>query len=190
MLPQLRSHDEYLSHVKSYTSKPGFLIPLRHAQVEGKLQRLDLSRLSKITQPLYSKRGRPARNPADLLRSLIVMALCSYGSIDEWVGVMRSFPFYAVISGFSPEDVPGVGTFFEFIDRLSETKDKPKRLLPPKRSAKEKDRPHDGILDRLAKRITRGYHPPLKTLEEIFQKLFTQKSVELSLIDLENLYLA
>jgi hypothetical protein len=52
------------------------------------------------------------------------MALCGYASIDEWVSVMRSFPYYAVISGFIPEDVPGVGTFFEFIDRISEAKGK------------------------------------------------------------------
>jgi hypothetical protein len=189
MLPQLRSHDEYLSHVKSYTSKPGFLIPLRHAEVEYKLRRLDLTGLRKIIAPLYSKKGRPSKNPEDLLRSLIAMALCGYTSIDVWVSVMRSFPYYAVISGFNPEDVAGVGTFFEFIDRISEVKEKPKRPLSPKRWVKEKHS-HHGVLDRLAKRIIRGYQLSPKTLEKIFYKLFVERSAELSLIDLENLYLA
>lgn len=124
MLPHLPNHDEYLAHVNFYTSRPGFLIPLRHAQVEYKLKKLDLSALRKVIEPLYSRRGRPARNPQDLLRSLMAMVLCGYTSIDQWVSLMRSFPYYAVISGFSPKDVPGVGTFFEFMDRLSEPRRK------------------------------------------------------------------
>lgn len=31
---------------------------------------------------------------------------------------MRDDPFYALISGFDPEDTPGVGTFYDFQDRL------------------------------------------------------------------------
>jgi hypothetical protein len=40
---------------------------------------------------------------------------------------MRDEPFYALISGFDPVDVPGVGTFYGFQDRLL---DRPRRPAP------------------------------------------------------------
>ncbi len=39
-------------------------------------------------------------------------------SITKWVDTMRSQPLFAVISGFTPYNVPGVGTFYDFISRL------------------------------------------------------------------------
>lgn len=58
----------------------------------------------------YSKFG-PAPRPASyMLRSLILSILQGTSSITKWVDLMRSNSLYAIISVFSPDDVPGVGT--------------------------------------------------------------------------------
>jgi hypothetical protein len=93
------------------------------------------------------------------------MLLCGYSSFDEWVALMRDDPFYALISGFEPGKVPGVGTFYEFQDRLL---DRPRqgrtKIQRPHYQREQQDkcpvqqdktnlRPHQDIVNRLADRI-------------------------------------
>lgn len=33
--------------------------------------------------------------------------------ITEWVNQMKRVPYYAILSGFEPGDIPGVGTFYD-----------------------------------------------------------------------------
>lgn len=128
---------------------------------------------------------------------------------------MRSQPFYAIISGFEPDKVPGVGTFFLFIDRLLGLVDNPpKHIRKPrpksrdtKSQSKDKNRDtvkHQNIINKLAQRIVKAgkalkrdnwtFDPSNKygrfeaVLKEIFYTLFVPKSVELGLINLANLY--
>ena len=53
-----------------------------------------------------------------MLHSLLLAVICKVTSITQWVDILRTQPLYAVISGFEPDDVPGVGTFYDFINRL------------------------------------------------------------------------
>ncbi len=53
-----------------------------------------------------------------MLRALLAMMLCGVTALDRWVLQMREQPFYAMISGFDPAHVPGVGTFYDFMNRL------------------------------------------------------------------------
>src|SRR6266851_5194507 len=69
--------------------------------------------------PFYlAGHGRPARAPEDMLRSLVLMVMAGVQSFTDWVALMREQPFYAALSGFSPDQVPGVGTFYDFLNRL------------------------------------------------------------------------
>jgi hypothetical protein len=63
-----------------------------------------------------------------MLRSCLAMMLCSVTSFDEWDAMMRDEPFYAIISGFSPDDIPGVGTFYDFQDRLLQRASQPRTV--------------------------------------------------------------
>jgi hypothetical protein len=100
------------------------------------------------------------------------MLLCGQTSFDEWVKLMRDEPFYALISGFDPTDVPGVGTFYDFQDRLLHRPRQPRtrRQRPHYRrqqrdqAAEQRDkndvRPHQNIINRLVERIlARPYQP-------------------------------
>jgi hypothetical protein len=62
--------------------------------------------------------GRKPHDPADLLRSLLLMNKLHVIQVDDWVVKLRTVPVYAILSGFSPDAVPGVGTFYDFFRRL------------------------------------------------------------------------
>ena len=190
--------------------------PCRHQHVKYALFLLNLEALRPIVSHLYSPTmGATAKAPEDMLRSLLAMVLCGVFSIDVWVDMMRSQPFYARISGFDPDKVPGVGTFCLFIDRLLGLVDNPpphRRRPRPKRKdtraqAKDKNKDtakHQDIINRLAKRLIRAgklckkqgwtFDPTARyrrfeaVLKAIFYTLVVPRSVALGLIDLDHLY--
>jgi len=156
-----------------------------------------------------------------MLRSCLAMLLCGETSFDDWVKLMRDEPFYALISGFEPNDVPGVGTFYDFQDRLLQRPRQPRthqqcshyqRQQQDQAAAnrnKNDLQPHQNIINRLADRILARSHsrPPLaatlagwadvsalpaweQTLQAIFFSCFVARSIELKLIDLDQLNVA
>jgi hypothetical protein len=64
------------------------------------------------------KTGKRPLDPADLLRSLLLMVKQHITSVDDWVRQLRTMPIYAILSGFTPEATPRVGTFYDFFKRL------------------------------------------------------------------------
>jgi hypothetical protein len=110
--------------------------------------------------------GRPARPPEDLLRSLVAMVLAGYTAIEEWVKLLRAEPFYAVVCGFDPTKPPGLGTFYDFQNRLlggaPSAQCRPARRLTTARKRQlrdDKHRPngkHSGLVARLAEVLLQG----------------------------------
>ena len=195
----------------------GISEPCRHQHVKRALLLLDLSPLRPLLNHLYSATlGTTAIPPEDLFRSLLAMVLCGVFSIDDWVDRMRSHPFYAVISGFDPQDVPAVGTFYLFMDRLLGLVDNPPKHVrkprPKKRDTASQSRDklkdtvkHHDIINRLVNRIIKTgkvlkrtdwtfspdqakYRRYEAVLKAIFYTLFVPRSVQLGLIDFQNLY--
>lgn len=194
----------------------------RHYPVWLKLKATNLEQVYQLVRGLYAPAwGRPARCLISMLRSCLAMMLCGQTGFDEWVAQMRDEPFYALISGFDPNDVPGVGTFYDFQDRLLQRTRQPRsRKQQPHFRAEQQDkseanqdkndiRPHRNIINRLADRILARPEPstPLaavlagfgdlsslpsweQTLQRIFLSCFVSRSVELELIDLEQLHVA
>jgi hypothetical protein len=223
MVPLLFSHKRYLRFVRGQAGQFGGLrTDHRHYQVWRKLQATNLDLAYPLLAGLYCRdRGRPARCPVCLLRSCLAMMLCGETSFDEWVALMRDDPFYALISGFAPDDVPGVGTFYEFQDRLLHRPRQGRtRLQRPHYQREQRDkaaaqqdkndlRPHQDIVNRLAQRllarpegtpslaaVLAGYGDfsalPVweRTLHALFFSCFVARSVDLKLIDLNQLHVA
>ncbi len=145
----------------------------RHYDVWLKLKATNLNQAYPHLSCLYcANRGRWPRCPLSMLRSCLAMMLCGETSFDAWVQQMRDEPFYALISGFDPSDVPGVGTFYDFQDRLLHRPRQPRtRKQAPHyrrerrdKRADQKDkndvRPHQNIINRLADRILARPHRP------------------------------
>ena len=80
-----------------------------------RFRELDLSTVDHIMQAQYSNRGPEPRLPSCMLRSLLLMIVMNVVSITHWVETLHTSPFFAILSGFYPWDIPGVGTFYDFI---------------------------------------------------------------------------
>ncbi len=158
---------------------------------------IDLSRSASIMMKGYSAKpkGRRPRDPADMLRSTLLMTKLHLG-VDDWVRQLRTVPVYAILSGFSPDDVPGIGTFYDFFRRLwnadspHKTGRNKRKLKKPKKKGKknEKQEPRNpGITEKLVARAMRSNaihysskaHDRLMTL---FQQMFVLPSAEKGLL--------
>jgi hypothetical protein len=167
MIPPLFSHKQYVRFVRQRARRYGGLrTSHRHYLVWRKLQATNLDAAYPILASLYCiDWGRTARDPLCMLRSCLAMMLCGITSFDDWVALMHDDPFHALISGFDPQDLPGVGTFYDFQDRLLQrlrqartTRRQPYRRRDQQdKSDQQKDkndlRPHKDIVNRFTDRI-------------------------------------
>ena len=96
-----------------------FAVPKQTWDVIVKFWYLDLSETDTIMQEFYSLLGKPAtRFPSCLLRSYLLSIVLKVDSITEWCRLLKITPLYAILSGFTSDDTPGVGTFYDFFNRL------------------------------------------------------------------------
>lgn len=79
---------------------------------------LDLSPTDSIMQECYSIFGPEPRLPSCMWRSYLLALKLKVTSITQWCRMLRESPLYAILSGFSYGDTPGVGTFYDFFSRL------------------------------------------------------------------------
>ena len=83
------------------------------------MARLNLDSAIPILESVYSPvHRRTARDPVCMLRFMLLMALFKVSSITHWVKQVRSIPFLAILAGFAPDDIPGVGTCYDFMRRI------------------------------------------------------------------------
>ena len=79
---------------------------------------LDLSPVDQIMQDRYSVFGPKPRLPSDMLRSYLLSMKFKVNSLTSWASSLKQNYLYAILSGFSVGDTPGVGTFYDFTGRL------------------------------------------------------------------------
>ena len=223
MIPPLFSHKRHVRSALAYSRRHGGLrTDHRHYHAWQRLKETNLDQAYPLLATLYSDSlGCLGRDPVSMLRSCLAMMLCGVTSFTVWVGMMHDDCFYALISGFHPDDTPGVGTFYDFQDRLLQRPRRPRTTTRrPFQSRDQRDkaqqhrnkndlRPHKDIVNRLADRILarpfpnipvaatlEGYSDfsALPTHEQllhcIFFASFVARSVDLNLIDLDNLHVA
>ena len=118
VLPNLRSHKEYINFVRQNLNDSN--IPKVYEEVPDKLKLLDLTPIRLLALPIYKNSGRPAFAPEDMMRTYVAMTLCGITSPTKWVNkyLKDKSGFYAIISGFIPDDIPSVGCMYDFTNRL------------------------------------------------------------------------
>jgi hypothetical protein len=198
LVPTIRSHDQYQCFLQEqlrhhFVSGSRALFPSDLALIR-KFWNVDLSRTAILLSSTYGKKGPAPRDPADLLRSYLLMLELRQTSITRWVDLLRRCDFYAILSGFTPGHTPGVGTFYDFFRRLW---DHPAdhlcgHLKPPKRKPKKGKNggkaptTSTGQVARLAKRLQQypDSSPTMAfdTLFELFKEMFVLPSVSLGLL--------
>lgn len=219
MIRPFRTHSQYLDFVQTCRDALGVKVPHDATTLWCKFRHTDLSAAYPILARLYvADQGRPARPPDDLLRAWLVMLECHITSVDAWVQRLREQPFYALLCGFDPTQVPGVGTFYDFQDRVLHLSQpcldqacRPRRRSEARKKSgtlcdKNNTAPHAHILERLADRLMVGTPRPIvfgqwsvnleplpryqRSLKEVFYTVFVATSVQQGLIDLDDLQVA
>ena len=76
----------------------------------------DLSEITTSLSDSYGMRGPVPRDPSSMMRSYLLLLLTNPTmSIIKWVDEL---PLYAILSGFKPGDIPGIGRFYDYLERL------------------------------------------------------------------------
>lgn len=216
MLSVKYSHAQYQDFVHSLLSK--FYLDT-HQQVTvysnfpylAKLWNADLSAIVPLIRNYYSSsaQGAPPKDAVAMLRSLVLMSFKGVTSISDWVVTLRSEPFFAILSGFIPaclgssridgltaDPVPGVGTFYDFMDRLIRKdralhKSNLRRFRRKPKSKQKKhqkmDSPPTTLSERLVKRVIKYSDTKLPdsieaSLNLILKELFVRPSLKSGLL--------
>lgn len=122
MLPvNCGSHADYqdfvVTHLCKYYPDPDALARSTWDIIE-RFWNLDLSFTDTFMADKYSKFGPAPRTPSSMQRSYLLSIDFKVTSITEWAAQLKINPLYAILSGFEPGNTPGVGTFYDFINRL------------------------------------------------------------------------
>jgi hypothetical protein len=207
MKPLVVPHESYqdfvMQNLKKHYSGGVLILLNKDWSVISKLWITDLSKTSTWLRSSYSNKGPAPRDPASMLRSYLLCLLTNPTiGITKWVDQLYRVPLYAILSGFEPGDIPGVGTFYDFFQRLWGSNDpnvKPKKKLKRKKKKKkklkkgEKTPPKNtGIVKKLVNRVLRygsiRKMLPGDQLFEFFQSQFLDVSAKLGVLgDLNNL---
>jgi hypothetical protein len=163
-------HKRYLKHarralVRLYPTKQDEERLEPYSDLILSLSLLDLEPLRPQLQAFYhpKPRGSPPRDPIQMFRSLLCMILSGQTlSFTKWVKLLRSQPLFAALSGFENSS-PGVGTFYDFSDRLfPETTDPIIRQAIFKPKDSDIDRPpRAGVVGRLVSKALDNLDKPL-----------------------------
>lgn len=165
---------------------------------------LDLSETDRIMQQCYSVFGPEPRLPSCMLRSYLLSLKLKVPSITMWVSQLKTNPLYALISGFLPGDVPGIGTFYDFLNRLWRSdsdnfspKERYKTKKTPKGKKKGEKTPNiktttSARLIRFLKshKLAGPESSPLGLIFRLYKQQFLDVSVSQGLIDPDGISLA
>jgi len=202
MLKHWDTHAEYLHFISEAVAS------LNQSQLKkffslsnslDKLTSLNLDPVGQFLAPLYSNTGRPALNQPQILRSFILMLDRGFTSLSNWVNELASDDLLALLIGCTPDRLPPLGSYFDFINRLwlqtpdlekSGRKDlfpECKNKKPPSKPGKGKKLPnrHPGITKKIAAYAKSEREFPFhyeKILQQLFSIIAVVPSLELGLI--------
>lgn len=170
----------------------------------NKLTSMNLDPVGEFLSTFYSDTGRPAINQPQILRSFILMLDRKFTSLTNWVAELRSDDLLAMLIGCSPDHLPPLGSYFDFINRLwlcnpEFEKLGRKVLFPPDKNKKPSSKPgkgkklpnrHPGITQKAASFALQHQDFPFhyeKALQQLFSIAAIVPSLELGLIPPDNL---
>ena len=165
---------------------------------------LDLSYTDDLLRSKYSVFGPKPRTPSCMQRSYLLSIDFKVYSLTDWAAQLKINPLYAILSGFEFGDTPGVGTFYDFLDRLWDSDSsvfsphvlpvKRKKVKKPKLKGTKAESIEKISVDQLLKQLESGSFSiddqPYSSLFKIYNKEFLSQSVERGLLDASDLSIA
>ena len=207
MLPvNCGSHADYqnfvVTNLRKYYPDPNALARSTWDIIE-RFWNLDLSFTDTFMTDKYSKFGPVPRTPSCMQRSYLLSIDFKVTSLTEWAAQLKMNPLYAILSGFEPGNTPGVGTFYDFINRLwNSDDDHMSPHIHPLKTKVKKPKTKGTKADSVEKVTVADLLPvlentdfkldeqPYSSLFAIYQKEFLDVSVSTGLIHSDALALA
>ena len=164
---------------------------------------LDLSFTDEFMWDKYSVFGPKPRTPSCMQRSFLLSIDFKVSSLTDWAAQLKINPLYAILSGFEFGDTPGVGTFYDFLNRLwdSDSDNLSSHIHPLKAKVKKpktkgsKAAPVEKVsveqlLPELENTVFCIEHQPYGSLFQLYKSEFLDQSVSKGLITPDSLALA
>ena len=165
---------------------------------------LDLSYTDELMRSRYSVFGPRPRTPSCMQRSYLLSIDFKVTSLTDWAAQLKINPLYAILSGFEVGDTPGVGTFYDFLNRLWDSDSdnlnphvrpvKSKEVKKPKQKGAKAESVEKTTVEQLLKTLEQKSFSidehPYGSLFRLFQKEFLEQSVKRELITPESLAVA
>ena len=165
---------------------------------------LDLSYTDELMRSRYSVFGPKPRTPSCMQRSYLLSIDFKVTSLTDWAAQLKINPLYAILSGFEVGDTPGVGTFYDFLNRLwdSDSANLTPHVLPVKskrvKNTKQKGAKAESVekttVEQLLKTLEQKSFSiddqPYGSLFKLYQNEFIEQSVKRELITPESLAIA
>ena len=207
MLPvNCGSHADYQNFVtenlRKYYPDPDALARSTWDIIE-RFWNLDLSYTDEFMADKYSKFGPAPGAPSCMQRSCLLSIDFKVTSLTEWAAQLKINPLYAILSGFEFGNTPGVGTFYDFINRLWNSDDnhmsphihplKTKVRKPKTKGTKADSVEKVTVANLLPELENTDFQPdaqPYASLFKIYKKEFPDVSVSQGLIHKDALALA
>ena len=125
-------------------------------------------------------------------------------SLTDWAAQLKINPLYAILSGFQFGDTPGVGTFYDFLDRLWDSDSdnlsphihpiKKKKVKKPKQKGDKAEPIEKVTVEQLFQSMEYSSfsidEQPYTSLFKIYDHEFLSVSISKGLIDISNLSIA
>ena len=158
---------------------------------------LDLSYTDELLRSKYSVFGPKPRTPSCMQRSYLLSIDFKVHSLTDWAAQLKINPLYAILSGFQFGDTPGVGTFYDFLDRLWDSDSdnlsprihpvKKKKVKKPKQTGKKADSIEKITVEQLFHSLESSSfsidEQPYASLFKIYNHEFLSVSISKGLID-------
>ena len=106
-----------VKNLRKYYPDP-FSIPTSAWDIIERFWTLDLTYTDELLRSKYSVFGPKPRTPSCMHRSYLLSIDFKVDSITDWAAQLKLNPLYTILSGFEFGNTPGVGTFYDFFDRL------------------------------------------------------------------------
>ena len=165
---------------------------------------LDLSYTDELMRSRYSVFGPRPRTPSCMQRSYLLSIDFKVTLLTDWAAQLKINPLYAILSGFEVGDTPGVGTFYDFLNRLWDSDSdnlnphvrpvKSKEVKKPKQKGAKAESVEKTTVEQLFKTLEQKSFSidehPYGSLFRLYQKEFLVQSVKRELITSESLAVA
>lgn len=165
---------------------------------------LDLSYTDELLRGKYSVFGPKPRTPSCMQRSYLLSIDFKVHSLTDWAAQLKINPLYAILSGFQFGDTPGVGTFYDFLDRLWDSDSdnlsphihpiKKKKVKKPKQKGDKAEPIEKVTVEQLFQSMEYSSfsidEQPYTSLFKIYDHEFLSVSISKGLIDISNLSIA